>query len=194
MAGRSDAPDQQRRSKGDAGGRQGTVSRSVASTAASGTMAVIGGVSGFGGESNPSILAITAKRMAGIHTGRRAMLEQTIGLVAGAGIQPVVDRVFPFSEAEEAYRYIEPRAHFGSRPGCRRRHQLSASITSCEVSFGTAELCRSELTVTGRTGCRDGMEGATDDAESRQSIPASTPRGGVPAAQADLKRTTVSRS
>ena len=116
----------------EAGG-QGTVSRSVASTAVGGTMAVIGGVRGFGGEINSSTLAISAKRMVGIHAGSRAMLEQAIGLVAGVGIQPVVDRVFPFSEAKESYRYIEPRAHFGSRPGCRRRHQLSTSITSCEV-------------------------------------------------------------
>lgn len=35
-------------------GGQGTITRSVASTAVSGTVAVIGGVSGFGGEVNPT--------------------------------------------------------------------------------------------------------------------------------------------
>ena len=28
-------------------------------------------------------------------------------------LRPVVDRVFPFDEAPEAYRYFERRAHFG---------------------------------------------------------------------------------
>jgi len=94
-------------------GGQGTITRSVASTAMGGTIAVIGGVSGFGGEVNPSTLSMTAKRMVGIYVGSRAMLEQTAQFVAGAGIKPVVDRVFPFSEAKEAYRHLESGAHFG---------------------------------------------------------------------------------
>jgi NADPH:quinone reductase-like Zn-dependent oxidoreductase len=28
-------------------------------------------------------------------------------------LRPIVDRVFPFSEAREAYRYLESGAHFG---------------------------------------------------------------------------------
>ena len=28
-------------------------------------------------------------------------------------LRPVVDRVFPFDEAPDAYRYFESRAHFG---------------------------------------------------------------------------------
>jgi len=94
-------------------GGQGTIIRSVASTAVGGTIAVIGGVSGFGGEVNPSTLSISAKRMVGIYVGSRGMLEQAAELVAGAGIQPVVDRVFPFAEVKDAYRYIESGAHFG---------------------------------------------------------------------------------
>lgn len=94
-------------------GGQGTVTRSVASTAVGGTIAVIGGVSGFGGEVNPMTLTLGAKRMIGIYVGSRAMLEQAAGLVAGTGMKPVVDRVFPFTEAQEAYRHLESGAHFG---------------------------------------------------------------------------------
>lgn len=94
-------------------GGQGTINRSVDSTAAGGTVAVIGGVSGFGGEINPTSLLFGAKRMAGIFVGSRAMLEQTAKFFAGAGIKPVVDRVFPFTEAKEAYRHLESGAHFG---------------------------------------------------------------------------------
>ena len=28
-------------------------------------------------------------------------------------IQPVIDRIFPFAEAKEAYRHFEGRGHFG---------------------------------------------------------------------------------
>ena len=28
-------------------------------------------------------------------------------------IHPVIDRVFPFAEAREAYRYLQSGAHFG---------------------------------------------------------------------------------
>jgi NADPH:quinone reductase-like Zn-dependent oxidoreductase len=28
-------------------------------------------------------------------------------------LRPVIDRVFPFDQAPEAYRYFESRAHFG---------------------------------------------------------------------------------
>lgn len=41
------------------------------------------------------------------------MLEQTTKLFAGAGIKPMVDRVFPFTEAKEAYRHLASGAHFG---------------------------------------------------------------------------------
>jgi NADPH:quinone reductase-like Zn-dependent oxidoreductase len=94
-------------------GGQGTVTRSVASAAVGGTIAVIGGVSGFGGEVNPITLTRSAKRMVGIYVGSRAMLEQIAKLVAETGMKPVVDRVFPFAEAREAYRYLESGAHFG---------------------------------------------------------------------------------
>ena len=94
-------------------GGEGTVTRSVASTAIGGTIAIIGGVSGFGGEVNPFSLATTAKHMVGIYVGSRNMLERTTEHMVGAGIKPVVDKIFPFAEAKEAYRYLESGKHFG---------------------------------------------------------------------------------
>jgi NADPH:quinone reductase-like Zn-dependent oxidoreductase len=29
------------------------------------------------------------------------------------GVHPVIERVFPFSQASDAYRYLESGAHFG---------------------------------------------------------------------------------
>lgn len=94
-------------------GGQGTINPSVASTAMGDTIAIIGGVSGFGGEVNPATLLASAKRMVGIFVGSLSMLEQVVRLVHLANIQPVVDRVFSFGEVKEAYRYMESGAHFG---------------------------------------------------------------------------------
>jgi NADPH:quinone reductase-like Zn-dependent oxidoreductase len=94
-------------------GGQGTVNRSVASIAMGGTVAIIGGVSGFGGEVNPATLLASAKRMVGIFVGSRAMLEQVLRFADTTGLQPVVDRVFTFDQAREAYRHMESGSHFG---------------------------------------------------------------------------------
>ena len=94
-------------------GGQGTVNRSVASCAMGGSVAIIGGVSGFGGEVNPASLLAGAKRMVGIFVGSRAMLEQVMRFAATGDIKPVVDRVFHFDQAREAYRYMESGSHFG---------------------------------------------------------------------------------
>jgi NADPH:quinone reductase-like Zn-dependent oxidoreductase len=94
-------------------GGQGTVNRSVASTALGGSVAIIGGVSGFGGEVNPASLLAGAKRMVGIFVGSRTMLEKVLRFADTTGLQPVVDRVFTFDQAREAYRHMESGSHFG---------------------------------------------------------------------------------
>jgi len=94
-------------------GGQGTVNRSVASCAMGGSVAIIGGVSGFGGEVSPPSLLAGAKRLVGIYVGSRAMFEQLVRFATATGLQPVVDRVFTFEQAREAYRYMESGSHFG---------------------------------------------------------------------------------
>jgi NADPH:quinone reductase-like Zn-dependent oxidoreductase len=49
----------------------------------------------------------------GIYVGSREMFESMNRAFAQAKIKPVIDRVFDFSEAPEAYRYLESGAHFG---------------------------------------------------------------------------------
>jgi len=94
-------------------GGQGTVNRSVAAAAMGGSVAIIGGVSGFGGEVNPATLLASAKRMVGIFVGSRAMLDKVMHFAATTELKPVVDRVFTFDQAKEAYRYMESGSHFG---------------------------------------------------------------------------------
>ncbi len=96
-------------------GGQGTLMRSIASARMGGTIAVIGGVSGFGfgGELSPFSLIGGAKRLAGILVGSRSMLEDLNTFLSAAEIHPVVDRIFPFEQAHDAYRYLGKAEHFG---------------------------------------------------------------------------------
>ena len=94
-------------------GGQGTLSRSIASTRMGGTVAIIGGVSGFGGDLEPFALIGGAKRLAGIFVGSRRMLEDLSRFVSAGDIHPVVDCRFQFPEARNAYTCLKRANHFG---------------------------------------------------------------------------------
>jgi NADPH:quinone reductase-like Zn-dependent oxidoreductase len=94
-------------------GGHGTLQRSVAATRIGGTIALVGGVSGFSTELAIAPLLVGAKNMTGIYVGSRAMFEDLNRFVAAARIQPVVDRVFDFDDARGAYAYLEAANHFG---------------------------------------------------------------------------------
>ena len=95
-------------------GGEGTLERSLAAVRMGGTVAVIGGVSGFGGTvMQPLGLIAGTRRLAGIFVGSRTMLEGLNRFVETAGIHPVIDRVFDFDQAREAYEHLEAGRHFG---------------------------------------------------------------------------------
>ena len=96
-------------------GGQGTLTRSIASTRMGGTVAIIGGVSGFGfgGELSPFSLIGGAKRLAGIFVGSRSMFEDLNRFLSVAEIHPVVDHVFTFQQARKAYEHLKDAGHFG---------------------------------------------------------------------------------
>jgi NADPH:quinone reductase-like Zn-dependent oxidoreductase len=94
-------------------GGQGTLTRSIASARMGGTVAIIGGVSGFGGELNPFALIGGAKRLSGIFVGSRSMFEDLNRFLSVAEIHPVVDRIFPFQQARDAFTHLKNAGHFG---------------------------------------------------------------------------------
>jgi NADPH:quinone reductase-like Zn-dependent oxidoreductase len=94
-------------------GGTGTLKRSVAATRMGGTIAIVGGVSGFGGEFEPFALIAGSRRLSGIYVGSRQMMEDMNRLIEVASLRPVVDRVFPFESAREAYAFQEAGKHFG---------------------------------------------------------------------------------
>jgi NADPH:quinone reductase-like Zn-dependent oxidoreductase len=94
-------------------GGEKTAPQSLASVRMQGTVVIIGGVSGFGGAINPRSLIVGATRVQGVYVGSRQMHEDLARFVAGAKIAPVVDKVFAFGDAPDAYRHFEAGKHFG---------------------------------------------------------------------------------
>ena len=48
-----------------------------------------------------------------VFVGSRVMFERMNAALALRQVHPVVDRVFAFEQAPEAYRYLESQAHVG---------------------------------------------------------------------------------
>lgn len=71
------------------------------------------GVLGGAGEFDPRFIFLKQARIQGVYVGSRRMFEQMNGAIAASGLRPVVDRVFGFDEAREAYAWLESGAHFG---------------------------------------------------------------------------------
>ncbi|VTR94449.1 nadph:quinone oxidoreductase : Alcohol dehydrogenase zinc-binding domain protein OS=Pedosphaera parvula (strain Ellin514) GN=Cflav_PD5359 PE=4 SV=1: ADH_N: ADH_zinc_N [Gemmata massiliana] len=93
-------------------GGAGTLEHSVKAVKTGGHVALIGVLSGMGAF-NPLPILMKAVRLQGVFVGSRAMFEQMNRVIAEKQIRPVIDRVFPFTEAPAAFRYLESGSHFG---------------------------------------------------------------------------------
>jgi NADPH:quinone reductase-like Zn-dependent oxidoreductase len=67
-------------------------------------VALIGFLAGMQGDINPAILMMKSGSMIGIGVGSRAMFEEMNRAIDVNKIKPVVDKVFPFDKAADAYR------------------------------------------------------------------------------------------
>ncbi|MGH8230241.1 MAG: zinc-dependent alcohol dehydrogenase family protein [Steroidobacteraceae bacterium] len=94
-------------------GGGGTLGRSFQSVGMGGKVALIGVLTGLATEANPFALMMKYASLHGIFVGSRLMFEQMNAAIASATLEPVIDRVFTFDEAPEAYRHLERGAHFG---------------------------------------------------------------------------------
>ena len=90
-----------------------TLEKSLQSTRMGGSVAIIGGVSGFGGDFQPFLLIGGKRKLLGIYVGPRQALEELVHFVDLHRIQPVVDRTFSFQQAGEAFTFLETGKHFG---------------------------------------------------------------------------------
>ena len=94
-------------------GGPGTLARSMQAVAFAGKITLIGVLAGLQGETNPHPIMRKGASMHGIFVGNRAMFERMNTAIEVNGVKPVVDKVFEFERAADAYRYQQSGAHFG---------------------------------------------------------------------------------
>lgn len=94
-------------------GGPGTIAQSLRAVALGGEIASIG----FLSTENPGIdffqLKGSGASFRNITVGDRAGLMDLARAVAATGLKPVIDRVFAFEEAKEAFAHLESGTHFG---------------------------------------------------------------------------------
>jgi NADPH:quinone reductase-like Zn-dependent oxidoreductase len=96
-------------------GGAGTFGQSLRAARVGGVIAQIGVLSGAATTDPVALTPILHKqlRVQGIYVGSRAMFEEMNAAIAKTGMHPIVDRVFPFDQAREAFLYMESASHFG---------------------------------------------------------------------------------
>jgi NADPH:quinone reductase-like Zn-dependent oxidoreductase len=70
-----------------------------------GHIALIGLLAGFQGDTSPHLLMMKGACLHGIFVGNRTMLEELGAAIDANRFKPVIDRVFAFEAAVDAFRY-----------------------------------------------------------------------------------------
>jgi len=94
-------------------GGPGTFARSIGALARGGWVGLIGFLAGMEGDTNPYPLALKGGSLHGIFVGDRGMFEEMNRAIVVNRVAPVVDRVFPFEEAKQAYAHHASGAFVG---------------------------------------------------------------------------------
>jgi NADPH:quinone reductase-like Zn-dependent oxidoreductase len=97
-------------------GGKGTFPLSVKSCAFGGRIHSIGVLSKEEGDKAfdaATLILFNNLRVRGVFTGSREMYQHMNQALEKHKIKPVIDKVFPFSQAKEAYSYMKSGAHFG---------------------------------------------------------------------------------
>ncbi|GAA5848605.1 hypothetical protein JCM5353_000927 [Sporobolomyces roseus] len=102
-------------------GGAGTLVRSIRSCCPGGNVWVVGYMSDYASGSDKSEQPVEYAKeilysqavVRGVVCGSRDMFEDLIRCVEINKIVPVVDKVFPFEQTQEAYRYLDSGKHFG---------------------------------------------------------------------------------
>lgn len=94
-------------------GGAGTLSEALKAIKPGGTLSLIGVLSGVEGRLNLLPVVMQNVRLQGILVGSRAGFEDMVRAIDQHQMEPVVDRVFPFAEAAQAFRYLDSAQHFG---------------------------------------------------------------------------------
>lgn len=90
-----------------------TLGKSFVCVGWGGKVTLIGVLAGRAGHADPHDLMFKSASLHGIGVGSRASLEQLIRAMEVNRIKPVIDKVFPFSDTLDAFRYQAAQKFFG---------------------------------------------------------------------------------
>ena len=96
----------------DVGGKN-TLPMSAQCLAYTGTLSVVGGLSGYDGEIPASDLIMKRARAQGIYVGSRADYLEMSRFITAHKLKPVIERVFPFEQYEDALKLMESGSFVG---------------------------------------------------------------------------------
>jgi NADPH:quinone reductase-like Zn-dependent oxidoreductase len=94
-------------------GGAGTIEQSMRAIRIGGHIAIIGVVAGAGNPFNPAGLIGNNAKLQGLSVGSRDMFEAMCSALEQHRIRPVVEKVFPWTEAKAAFEAMAGGAHFG---------------------------------------------------------------------------------
>jgi len=94
-------------------GGAGTLEQSFKAARVGGTVSVIGVLSGTASEINIIPILMQRLRLQGILVGSRDGFENMNRAFEAHKVQPVIDRIFEFSESPDAFAYMASGQHFG---------------------------------------------------------------------------------
>ncbi len=94
-------------------GGGGTIEQSLRAIKIGGHIAIVGVVAGMGSGFNPASLIGNSAKLQGLSVGSREMFEAMCRAIELHRIQPVVDKVFPWTDAAAAFAAMQTGQHFG---------------------------------------------------------------------------------
>jgi len=94
-------------------GGPGTLNQTLKAIRYAGSVSLMGVLTGFSDKVDTATILSKNIRVQGTYVGSVAMFERMNAALETSGLKPVVDRVFTFSQALEAYDYLQSGNHFG---------------------------------------------------------------------------------
>jgi NADPH:quinone reductase-like Zn-dependent oxidoreductase len=96
----------------DVGGKD-TLKQSAQCLAYGGTLSVVGGLTGYDGEIPADDLIMKRARAQGIYVGSRADYARMSEFITAHRLKPVIERVFPFEQYEDALKLMQSGSFVG---------------------------------------------------------------------------------
>jgi NADPH:quinone reductase-like Zn-dependent oxidoreductase len=94
-------------------GGAGTLQKSLDAVRYGGRISLIGVLTGFEGMVNPWPVIARSVTIQGIYVGSRGLFEDMTRALVQNTIKPVIDRIYEFEQAAEAFEHMASASHFG---------------------------------------------------------------------------------